>query len=353
MKKKILLICGSKNQTTQMHQIAMHLMEEFDCFFTPYYATGHVEFMRRIGLTEMSIMGNRFIDQCMRYLNTYKLQVDYRGGQHEYDLVLTCADLVVPKNILDRKIILVQEGMTDPENWAYRLVKLHLMPRWSASTSTMGLSDAYVKFCVASEGYRDLFIQKGVKPEKLVVTGIPNFDNCKKYLNNNFPHKHFVLVCTSDSRETVKIENRKKIILNAVKKANGRLLIFKLHPNENSVRAKAEIKRYAPNALVFSSGSAEEMIANCDVLITQYSSTVYVGIALGKEVYSNFPINELKRLTPLQNNCSAKNIAEICREIIGKDETNIIQFQQQEKIFHKILKKKYKTKLLQLFPKAS
>ena len=31
------------------------------------------------------------------------------------------------------------------------------------------------KFCVASEGYRDLFISKGVKPEKIYVTGIPNF----------------------------------------------------------------------------------------------------------------------------------------------------------------------------------
>ena len=352
MKKKILLICGSKNQTTQMHQIAIHLMNEFDCYFTPYYATGHVEFMRRIGLTEMSIMGNRFVDQCLRYLNTHKLQIDFRGVRHSYDLVLTCADLVVPSNILEKKIILVQEGMTDPENWAYHLVKLHLLPRWSASTSTMGLSDAYVKFCVASEGYSDLFIRKGVKPEKIVVTGIPNFDNCKKYLNNNFPHKHFVLVCTSDSRETVKIENRKKIILDAVKKANGRLLIFKLHPNENTVRATAEIKRYAPKALIYPSGNTEEMIANCDVLITQFSSTVYVGIALGKEVYSNFSIKELKRLTPLQNNSAAKNIADVCREVIELSETNIIPFQQKESKLGKILKKKYKTKLIHLFPKA-
>ncbi|MFA6440591.1 MAG: hypothetical protein WCX28_14890, partial [Bacteriovoracaceae bacterium] len=170
--KKILFICGSKNQTTQMHQIAEHLMEDYDCFFTPYYASGHVELMRRVGLTEMTILGNRFVEQCFHYFSDHQLSADYRGMQHDYDLVVTCADLVVPKNILNKKIILVQEGMTDPENWTYRMVKLGLMPRWSASTSAMGLSDAYVKFCVASDGYRDLFIRKGVKKEKIVVTGI-------------------------------------------------------------------------------------------------------------------------------------------------------------------------------------
>ncbi|MFA5834330.1 MAG: hypothetical protein WDA22_12715 [Bacteroidota bacterium] len=353
MKKKILFICGSNNQTTQMHQIASHLMHEFNCFFSPYYASGHVEWMRRAGLTEMTIMGQRYIEQCMQYFKLHGLQIDFRGVNHSYDLVLTCADLVVPKNIRSTKIILVQEGMTDPENWAYRMVKLRLMPRWSASTSTMGLSDAYVKFCVASEGYKDLFIRKGVKPEKIVVTGIPNFDHCKKYFQNSFPHKNFVLVCTSDSRETVKMENRKRIILDAKTIANGRLLIFKLHPNENISRATAEINRYAPDALVFSHGSAEEMIANCDVLITQFSSTVYVGIALGKEVYSNFPIDELKRLTPLQNNSAAKNIADLCRIVIEKSHSNILPFRQKMQPLKRIFQNKYKRKLFQLFSKAS
>ncbi len=31
------------------------------------------------------------------------------------------------------------------------------------------------------------------------------------------------------------------------------------------------------------------MIANCDVLITRYSSTVFVGLALGKETHSDYP----------------------------------------------------------------
>jgi hypothetical protein len=207
--------------------------------------------------------------------------------------------------------------MTDPENLMFYLVKYLKLYRWLASTSTMGISNLYSFFCVASHGYKDFFIRKGAKAEKIIVTGIPNFDNLHQFAENDFPHKHFVLVATSDARETYKIENRKKLIKNCIKIANGRQLIFKLHPNENIERATCEINIYAPGALVYSSGNINYMIANCDVLITKFSSTVYVGIFFGKEVYSAFEINELKRLMPIQNNgTSAERIAKIGRHLI-------------------------------------
>jgi hypothetical protein len=60
------------------------------------------------------------------------------------------------------------------------------------------------------------------------------------------------------------------------------------------------------------------MIANCDVLITRFSSTVYVGMALGKEVYSDFDLNDLRRMMPIQNGgTSAQNIANIARELLN------------------------------------
>ena len=49
--------------------------------------------------------------------------------------------------------------------------------------------------------------------------------------------------------------------------------------------------------LAYTSGSAEEMIANSEALITSYSSTIYVGLALGKEVYSVLDMDELRQLT--------------------------------------------------------
>ena len=316
MKRRILFICGSMNQTTQMHQVSQHL-GEYEHVFTPYYVHGFDELLRKLGLTEFTVAGNKLVERCRKYLLENGLTIDYQGKESPYDLVVTCSDVYIQRNIRGNKIVLVQEGVTDPENIMFKLVKrFRFLPLWFAGNALTGLSDAYQYFCVASEGYRDFFIDKGVRPEKIVVTGIPNFDNCSRYCSNVFPHRHYVLACTSSLRMSLKSENRKAFVRRAVKIADGRQLIFKLHPNENVERATQEILRHAPAALVFSTGSVEEMIANCDVLITQFSSTALVGLALGKKTYSDFDIDELLRLTPIQNGSAALNIAKVCQRLL-------------------------------------
>ncbi|MEO8675546.1 MAG: hypothetical protein ABI569_08205 [Casimicrobiaceae bacterium] len=314
--KRILFICGSMNQTTQMHQISRHLTE-YEQWFTPYYCDGVHEAMRRMRMLEFTIIGDKLAKLCDRYLRAQNLAVDYQGKHGPYDLVLTCSDVFLQKNIRGGKTVLVQEGITDPEDRNFRLVQRHRwLPLWIAGTAATGLSDAYRAFCVASDGYRDLFVRKGAKAEKIVVTGIPNFDNCERYRDNAFPHRDYVLVCTSPLREIFRGEDRGAFIRDAVRIAAGRPLIFKFHPNENLTRAAQEVNRLAPGAMVFTSGNAEEMIANCDVLITRFSSTAFVGLALGKETHSDFPMDELRRLLPLQNNAAALNIANVCRRVI-------------------------------------
>jgi len=316
--KRILFICGSMNQTTMMHAIAKHLSEA-DCWFTPFYTDGLLAVLERKQFLEFTIAGRTFKDRVFSYCEQHDLQVDYRGQRQPYDLVVTCSDLVVPKNIRHRRIVLVQEGMTDPENLAYYLVKWLGLPRYLASTSTTGLSDAYLKFCVASEGYRDHFIRKGVRPDKIEVTGIPNFDHCAAYRDIPFPHKDYVLVATSDSRETFKYENRRRFIERAVRIADGRKLIFKLHPNERVDRATKEIEQWAPGAIVYDRGDVHPMIAHCDTLVTRFSSCVYVGIALGKTVFSDFPLEQLHRMTPIQNGgMSGAVIADVCRRVMDR-----------------------------------
>ncbi|MCB9207618.1 MAG: UDP-N-acetylglucosamine 2-epimerase [Ignavibacteriales bacterium] len=304
---KALFICGSLNQTTMMHKISKHL-KGYEAYFTPYYDDGFIGYLAERNLLEFTILGNKLRNKTLDYLIKNKLNIDPEKRNNKYDVVFTCSDLIIPHNIRNDKIILIQEGMTDPENLMYYLVKYLGLPRYLASTSTTGLSDAYKLFFVASEGYRKLFIKKGVKPEKIVVTGIPNFDNVKQFLNNDFSYKNYVLVATSDSRETFKVENRKRFLEKCLEIAKNKQLIFKLHPNENISKATDEIKKYAPNALVFSDGNVNHMIANCDVLVTQYSTVVYIGIALGKEVYSYFDVNQLKELTPIQNNGTSAEI---------------------------------------------
>ena len=228
------------NQTTQMHQISEHL-PEYEHSFSPYYCDHATEILRRLGLIEFTIAGNKLAGRCRNYLRDHGLPIDYQGKSGPYDLVVTCSDLFLPKNIRDNLIVLVQEGITDPESWVFHLVKrLRFLPLWLAGTSTTGLSDAYRAFCVASEGYRDFFIRKGVRPEKIVVTGIPNFDDCRRYCRNDFPYRHYVLACTSPLREIFRREDRKAFIRRAVELAGGRRLIFKLHPNENIERATRE-----------------------------------------------------------------------------------------------------------------
>lgn len=307
---KALFICGSHNQTTMMHEISKYI-EGYECYFTPYYDDGFIGYLAENKFLEFTILGSKLRRRTEDYLIRNRLNIDPEKRNNQYDVVFTCSDLIIPNNIINNRIILVQEGMTDPENLMYYLVKYFGFPRFLASTSTTGLSDAYKLFFVSSEGYKKLFIKKGVKPEKIIVTGIPNYDNAKQYIKNDFPYKNFVLVATSDSRETFKYENRKSFILNALEIAKGRQLIFKLHPNENFKKATNEIMKYAPNSIVYTDGDINQMIANCDVLITKYSTVVYTGIALGKEVHSYFNIDLLKELTPIQNNGrSAKLIAE-------------------------------------------
>jgi hypothetical protein len=317
-KKKILFICGSLNQTTQMHQIAKEL-PEYRHVFSPYYGNADFEILRRLGLLEYTIGGNKLRKRCTDYLEAHGLELDVGGKATDIDLVFNCSDLVRPKNLRGRRVILVQEGMTDPENVLFKLVQRY---RWLdgfwAGTSATGLSDQYERFCVASEGYKDLFVRHGVRPEKLVVTGIPNFDNVARFSDNDFPLRNFVLVCTSDIREVFGWENRGAFIEKARDMAQGRPLVFKLHPNEKLPRATREIARYAPEAIVYTSGNAEEMVANCEVLITQYSSLAHVGLALEKEVHSFFDMAELRRLVPIQNGgTSARAIADVARELLG------------------------------------
>ncbi len=314
--KKILFICGSLNQTTQMHKIAEHL-EEYECRFSPFYGDGLIGKFSKAGYLDFTVLGGNMRRLTVEYLREHRCLIDEGGIRDDYHLVLTCSDLIVQKNIRNKKVILVQEGMTDPENLAYHAVKHLKLPRYLASTSTAGLSHAYERFCVASEGYRDLFIRKGVKADRIVVTGIPNFDHAEQYMDNDFPHKGHVLAATSDARETFKIDRRKKFIRRAAEIAEGRKLIFKLHPNENVSRSAREIRRHAPGALVYADGNAHHMVANCDVLVTQYSSLAFTGISLGKEVHSYFDVDTLRELSPIQNRgTSAGNIAGVCREML-------------------------------------
>jgi hypothetical protein len=315
---RVLFICGSPNQTSQMHQIALAL-PEVDAWFTPYFSDHWgVHLIVKLGLLENTIMGFRRRGLCLDYLNAHALQVDLCAERNRYDLCLSCNDQAIPREPLSTTPwILVQEGIQEPPNWRTRLWRiLPVIPRGLTSTATFGLSDRYARFCVASEGYRRRYLAEGIAPEKLVVTGIPNFDNFERFRQNRFPYRGYVLVCTSDGRETLLATDRHALLRRAVQVAAGRQLIFKLHPNERVDRATHEIRAAIPDALIFAEGSAEEMVANCDVLLTEWSSLTFCGVALGKEVHSLHSLEQVKELLPIQHARAAEEIGGVVRDLL-------------------------------------
>ncbi len=315
MSIQALFICGSLNQTQIMHQISNHL-SDWDCRFTPFYVDGWLESFGSNQLLNHTILGGNHRRSSVKYLIDHNLPIDEKGKTGNYDIVITGTDLVIQENIRGQRLVLVQEGMTEPEDWIYQLVRSYNLPRYFANTAATGLSDAYDAFCVASRGYRDLFLRKGVKPDKMVITGIPNFDNAQAYLQNDFPYQGYVLAATSSLRETFKFDDRFGFLRQVKTIANGREVFFKLHPNENHPRAIAEIRLLFPDAPIFIDGNLHHMIANCSVLIAQRTSAVYTALALEKEIHCEFELSQLKQLQPIQNGgTSAQKIAGVCRQL--------------------------------------
>lgn len=303
-----------------MHQIAS-LLPDHDCFFSQLYSKHPViRAVMRTGLLDTTILAGEFRRKGDAYLEKHRLRNDYARSiyHNHYDLAVLCSDLLVTKELREMKTIWVQEGMTDPVTaWARLIWGLGLPGYFAANTAFNGCSNICDIYCAASEGYREQFSDGGTDPAKILVTGIPNYDNAASFLNNDFPHQGYVLAATSDIRETFSKDDRPAFIRECLRIAGGRQLIFKLHPNEKRERAIAEIRQWAPSALILTEGNTEHMIANCDELITQYSTVVYIGIALGKKVHSYFDVERLKRLAPVQNGgISAGLIADVCRRYI-------------------------------------
>lgn len=324
MRKKILFITGSINQTSQMHQISQHLDSDYDCWFSQVFTDSPVlkTLIKHTGLAEGTVLTGQFRAKSEYYLKTHNLQVDYGAEKNTYDLVVYCSDMLMAKKFRSTKTIWVQEGMIDKRRFLTGIVKAAgLPPYFTGDTSLNGSTNVCDIYCAASEGYRNFFAKNGTDESKLIVTGIPNYDNHFEHILNDFPFRDYVMVATSDMRETYKFENRPAFIKHAVKIAAGRRMLFKLHPNEKFDRAEAEIRKHAPaGTMVYQHGNTSHMIGNCCELITQYSTVVYTGIALGKPVHSYFNVDELKRLAPVQNGGrSSGNIAQICRAYVEYD----------------------------------
>src|SRR5882757_2331519 len=116
LRKKILFIIGSPNQTTQMHQIASRL-PEYDCYFSQIYSRHPViRLAVKSGFLDNTIFSGEFRRKGDVYLAQHHLRNDYARSvyHHTYDMAVLCTDLLVTKELRSIKTVWVQEGMTDP-----------------------------------------------------------------------------------------------------------------------------------------------------------------------------------------------------------------------------------------------
>ncbi|HLA63911.1 MAG TPA: hypothetical protein VK610_05760, partial [Rhodothermales bacterium] len=121
---RVLLVGGSLNQTTMMHRIGAAL-EARGCaaVYTPFYADGLIGRLAAWGWFDFSILGGQARRRTDAYLAAQRLPTDLGGADGPYDLVVMGTDLYLPANVRGRPIVLVQEGMMDPETWRYRVFR--------------------------------------------------------------------------------------------------------------------------------------------------------------------------------------------------------------------------------------
>ncbi len=341
-KKNILCVVGSLNQTTQLHEIAQFLEDEYNIYYSQLYGDGIAyKFVAESGFFDNTVLGKNssFTLKSKQYIKEKGLSYDYRGQSKDiiYDMAILSTDLVVPKSFLKKKTVWVQEGMIDPLTSLARLVKKLNLPTFlPGNTSLNGTSNKADIYFAASKGYKEYFNSLGTERNKILTTGVPNFDNIVEMRKLKFEYTDYVLVATSDIRDLGGNEDRIHFIKECVKIAAGKQLIFKLHPNENFEKSSREIRENTPeNTLIYNTGSIDPMIAHCHTLITQFSSTVYLGMILGKKVYSYFPMDELEANVPIQNaGTSAETISKIIRDFMefqGPKEAFLEQYEPAKK----------------------
>ena len=80
MRKKILLLTGSINQTTQMHQVANEL-SEYDCWFSQMFSDAPIAryLIKNTSLVDTTIVGNTIRKKAESYLRERHLNIDYEA----------------------------------------------------------------------------------------------------------------------------------------------------------------------------------------------------------------------------------------------------------------------------------
>ena len=141
----------------------------------------------------------------------------------------------------------------------------------------------------------DYLIENGVNASKLLATGGPVFDGLlesnpdRQRIASELgidPNKKWVVFTTQSSgaggRPTPwEIERSIKSVCNAVEKLEDCELVFQVHPGQDM----DDVKRHVTNdAIVCKYSSTNDLIAECELLITLFSTTALDALCMGKPI---------------------------------------------------------------------
>lgn len=150
------------------------------------------------------------------------------------------------------------------------------------------------RIAVMGERIRDIYLQSGLEPERVVTTGVAHFDRlfsrdaAEDELTlrgcNIDPDKPFILF-TTDGIIFSETEQMLEGVINAVLKTKDFQLVVKVHPREGIERyhALAE-KRGNARIVVVKDVDVYALIRGCKLLATKYSTTALEAMIVGKPV---------------------------------------------------------------------
>ncbi|MFC1927493.1 UDP-N-acetylglucosamine 2-epimerase [Chloroflexota bacterium] len=150
------------------------------------------------------------------------------------------------------------------------------------------------KKAVMGENMKNLYIECGVEPDRIAVTGAANFDVL--FNRDREKDRQALLVSSIDSNKKIILFTTQHIafpetqrmligVINAVSRMNDVQLIVKVHPREDIMNYKALAEEFHEIGLhVVRDIDLYALINNCELLITKYSTTALEAIMLDKPV---------------------------------------------------------------------
>ncbi len=189
------------------------------------------------------------------------------------------------------------------QQMASALAKKYNIPTVACSAAIeTGNSRSYMKHlhadkkAVMGEIIRNLYVQSGVEPERIVVTGVAHFDQLfdrnkeqdKQVLAKGGldPNKKTILF-TPNPNIITSGETKEMLtgVISAVLKMNDVQLVIKVHPRENAEPYQEMAEKYRDSRIhVVKDTDLYALISSCELLITKYSTTALEAMMIDKPV---------------------------------------------------------------------